>query len=557
MITITANKGKFMVTCPYHEAHNVRGVPGSKWSSSRKMWVIPFSRKAAEQLSSLGELVVFEKPAMVLMAQAVRNIRPPKENFPAWYKFKTKPMAHQRRALDFMWGKTDVALFMAMRTGKTKTTIDWFTALKMENKIDHVLIFCPLSVRGSWESQIKEHCPIDVLTGRYDLSKASGRTKQMEFNTSTEPFKAMMVGIESMAAGGASEWVRRYIADNGRVLCVVDESHMIKTHNANRTEKITVLGKLCEYRAILTGTPIAASPLDLYSQFRFLDPDIIGYSDFYSFKSRYAIMGGYENKQIIGYDNLEELMREVAQYTFQVNAEEVADLPPKVYMTREVQLSAAALKLYSDIKKHKIIEHKGKQLVLSNALDRLTRLSLLVNGVMSTGEAGTFEYDWVSNAKLSELMDLIQENPVPTVIWATGRMELAMIVKTLNQAGHDTREIHGGIGENDRIQAVDDFQSGKVNYLVANAATGGTGIKLSRARMLVYMSNSFKYVDRKQSEERATDFLNPGESVCVVDFIATNTVDDQIIQPALKAKLDVAMYVNDHIKELKLTEGLE
>jgi SNF2 family DNA or RNA helicase len=116
--------------------------------------------------------------------------------------------------------------------------------------------------------------------------------------------------------------------------------------------------------------------------------------------------------------------------------------------------------------------------------------------------------------------------------------------------------LHGGVKENDRITAVSDFQSGKVGYLVANTAVGGTGIKLARARMLVYMSNSFKYVDRKQSEERATDFLRPGDSVCVVDIISSGTVDEDIIQPALKAKLDVAMYVNSHIKELKLTEGL-
>lgn len=554
MITVTAEKGKFYVTCPYHLAHNVRKIPGNRWSSARRQWVIPFGRKAAEMVAAIPDATI-DRPAIELLAQAARK-KLNQDTFPSWYKFKTEPMAHQRKALSFLWGKTEAALFMAMRTGKTKTTIDWFTALKMDNKIDHVIVFCPLSVRGSWEAQIQEHCPIEATVGRYDLSKATGRALQHKFNESNAPFKVMVVGVESMATGGASEWVRQYIAAHGRVFCAVDESHLIKTHNANRTEKITVLGSLCTYRAILTGTPIAASPLDLYAQFRFLDPDIIGYSDFYSFKARYAIMGGFENKQIIGYDNLDELMREVAPYTFQVNAEEVADLPPKVYMTREVQLPAAVMRLYSDIKKHKLIEHDGKTLVLSNALDRLTRLSLLINGVMTTGESGDFEYDWVSNAKITELLNLIEENPVPTVIWTTGRFELRKIVEALNNHGYDTREIHGGIRENERIEAVDEFQNGRVQFLVANTAVGGTGIKLSRARMLVYMSNSFKYVDRVQSEERATDFLRPNDSVCVVDIVATGTVDTDVIQPALQAKQDVAHYVNSNIKELKLTEGL-
>lgn len=554
MYNITAERGKFIIDCPFHLAGAVRRIPGHRWSSARKNWYVPYSRKAAELIAQLPDSTI-EQSAAELMAAATRKVRQP-DSFPNSYQFKTEPMEHQRKALNFVWGKDVAALFMAMRTGKTKTTIDWFTALKQENKIDHVLVFCPLSVRGSWESQIIEHCPMDAKIARYDLSKPAGRHSQESFSFTEHPFKVMIVGVESMATGGASEWVRMYIADHGRVFCVVDESHLIKTHNARRTDKITTLGKLCAYRTILTGTPIAASPLDLYSQFRFLDPDIIGFSDFYTFKANHAVMGGYENRQIVGYENLEDLMRDVEPHTFQVNADEVADLPPKVYATRVVELNPQARVTYNNVKKSRLIDYKGKQLVLSNALDRLTRLAGIANGVMATGELGNFEYDWVSNAKINELLNLIEENPVPTVIWTTGRMELRKIVEALNAAGHDTREIHGGIRENDRIEAVNVFQNGGVQFLVANTAVGGTGIKLSRARMLVYMSNSFKYIDRVQSEERATDFLNPGESVYVVDIVCDGTVDTDVIQPALKAKQDVAHYVNENIKALKLDNGL-
>ena len=70
--------------------------------------------------------------------------------------------------------------------------------------------------------------------------------------------------------------------------------------------------------------------------------------------------------------------------------------------------------------------------------------------------------------------------------------------------------------------------------------------------MLVYLSNSLKYVDRRQSEERATDFINVGESVLVVDIVARNTVDDMVIMPALQNKSDIAQYVNENIAKLKL-----
>ena len=126
----------------------------------------------------------------------------------------------------------------------------------------------------------------------------------------------------------------------------------------------------------------------------------------------------------------------------------------------------------------------------------------------------------------------------------------------LEASGLKCVEMHGGINENDRIANVAAFQSGEVNYFVSNTAVGGTGIKLSRARCLVYMSSSFKYVDRIQSEARATDFLNIGESTLIVDIIAKGTVDELVLE-ALQAKSDVATYVKDKIKSLGLSEGLK
>ncbi|WP_434127533.1 hypothetical protein, partial [Enterococcus faecium] len=80
------------------------------------------------------------------------------------------------------------------------------------------------------------------------------------------------------------------------------------------------------------------------------------------------------------------------------------------------------------------------------------------------------------------------------------------------------------------------FQNGDVDCLVSNISAGCSGINLSRAEMMIYMSNSFKYVDREQSEERATDFSNTEKSILIVDMIAKDTVDDEVILPAIKAK---------------------
>lgn len=554
IISVSASKGKFEVSCPFHMHAAIRDVPGKRWSAKRRVYIVPFSRKAALSLSNTTVPIQFDAPAIELMASASRPA-PPKEPFPSWYRYKTTPMPHQQRALSFLWGKETGALFMAMRTGKTKVVIDWSCGMKMNNDIDHVLVFCPLSVRSNWEMQFAEHAPISAVISRHDLTTSSGKKAQVKFSQEVHPFKVMVVGIESMAAGCAFDYVYDFVSQSGRVLCVVDECHMVKTHNATRSERIAQIGSICSHRTILTGTPITKSPLDLYSQFAFLDKDIIGYSDWYSFKARYAVMGGYERRQIVGYENLDELMTDVAPYVFQINAEDVVELPPKTYQVREVELSAPVRSLYNKIKKSSVVEHNGKLLVMSNVLDKLLRLVMLSNGVMSYGEGGTYEYEWVNNIKIDELLNLVEENPVPTVVWANGRMELAAIVAALKKKGLSVVEMHGSTSEDARIANVAAFQSGAVDYLVANTATGGVGIKLSRAKMLVYMSNSFRYVDRKQSEERATDFINVGEGVLVVDIVARDTVDDLIVQPALQAKQDIAMFVNSEIGKLKLNEG--
>lgn len=552
-IEVTADKGRFLIKCPYMLNHLINGISGKRWWPSRKVFVVPFSRKAAEAIAKISGPITISDDANALLAQAARQDTAPVA-FPVQYPFKTSPMDHQRKALDFLWNKKVAALFMAMRTGKTKTTIDWACALQMDEKIDSVLVFCPISVRSNWQTQMAEHAPIDALIGRFDLATKSGQRQQIEFSAASHQFKMMVVGIESMSAGGASELVRQYIEQNNgkRMLCVVDESHYIKTPSKTRTEVITMLGSLCEYRVILTGTPIAASPLDLYAQFGFLDPFIVGYSDYYSFKNRYTMMGGFNNKQIIGYANVDELMSDIQPYVYQVNAEEVADLPPKIYQVREIELPAKARKLYNSIARNTNTEFNGELLVCKTILEKITRMISLVNGVMTTGEEGEYRYHEVHTAKINELIDLIEGSRMPTVVWTTRRLELAMIVKALNDAGYKTAEIHGDVCEDDRIKAVADFQEGRIDYLVANTSVGGTGIKLSRARMLVYMSNSFKYVDRKQSEERATDFINVGESVLVVDIIAKDTVDDTIVMAALQKKADIAQYVNENIERLQI-----
>src|SRR5690606_4111181 len=131
-------------------------------------------------------------------------------------------------------------------------------------------------------------------------------------------------------------------------LIIADESHRIKTPSAQQSKAMRRLGKLAAYRLLLTGTPVTQNPLDIWSQYAVLDEGIFGRS-FYAFRNRYAIMGGYNNHQVVGYKNLDELVEKAHRIAFRITRSECLDLPPEVYTDIPVQLSPRTRAIYREI----------------------------------------------------------------------------------------------------------------------------------------------------------------------------------------------------------------
>lgn len=125
------------------------------------------------------------------------------------------------------------------------------------------------------------------------------------------PFKALKVAVinyESTWRDGLFEKLQEYDAD----LIICDESQRIKTHDAEQSKAIHKLGDQARYKLILSGTPVQNDAIDIWSQYRFLDASIFG-RNFYQFRNRYAIMGGFNRKQIVGYKDLDGLIRKSTQ----------------------------------------------------------------------------------------------------------------------------------------------------------------------------------------------------------------------------------------------------
>lgn len=562
-------KGRFTVVCPFFFNSMAKSLPNRRWDGKRRCWFAPAIRANVTYLNEkfVPTIAEFDPAAreqidrrVIEYAQAQLMAKDTTPKFPSWYPFKTQPRKKQMEALNKVYGLKSIALFMDMRTGKTKVVIDHASALRMQGEADRVLIICPLSIRKNWAREIDTHAPFPIDVHLLDTKKPK---KYDEWINQPHDFKWMLVGVESLAAGSAIKYCERFLMSGIKTIAVVDESSKIKNHSATRSQNCVKLARMAETRIAMTGTPIANGPMDLFMQFEFLDPDIIGLGDYYSFRNRYAIMGGFENKKIIGYDNLDELMEIVEPFVFQVRKDEVfPDAPPKIYIRREVSLNPEQVRLYKQMKKDKAVETGDKTLVVQNALEKMLRLQEITSGIISyaipeeqrNDSKVKFYRELIAgnNPKVEELLACTDEYDGPTIVWCVYKPEIALVVEALRKKFGDDQvvELHGGISEEDRdINVNVKFQQRQSRFLVANAATGGMGLTISTAEIEVYFSNSFNYIDREQSEERAFGPDKKNGTV-VIDLVAEGTVDELVVE-ALSNKKDVAEFVRGSIDTLK------
>jgi SNF2 family DNA or RNA helicase len=442
-----------------------------------------------------------------------------------------------------------------MGTGKTKTVLDLFSGYHLDAKVDRVLVVTKFSTRRNWADEIGIHCPIESDVMILDTTKAKAFE---QWNTDVDGrMKFLIVGTESLAAGGAITLAQKFVDCSTRVGMVVDEAHMIKSHSAVRSANCVKLGRSASFKVIMTGTPVANGPMDVFMQFEFLDPNIIGIGDFYSFRNRYAVMGGFEGKQVIGYQNMEELIELISPFVYQVRKSDVlTELPPKIYQTREVKLNDEQKRLYKEIAKRDRAVSGDQGITVKTVLERMLRLQEIAGGIITyERNPDLYNPDKFSrnriegkNPKIEELLAIAEENEVSTIVWCRFIPEIEMVSEALREKyGRDAVvEIYGAIEEDDRHHNVKElFQTGKARFLVGNAATGGVGLNMTRAELVVYYSNSFSFTDREQSEDRAHR-IGQTKSVTYIDIVAEGTVDATVTK-ALLEKKNVSEFVRASI----------
>jgi SNF2 family DNA or RNA helicase len=473
------------------------------------------------------------------------------------YKFKTKPYAHQITALEKSWNKEVFAYFMEMGTGKSKVLIDNISMLYDKGKINGALIIAPKGVYQNWyDTEIPVHM-VDHIEKDVVLWKAVINQKQQtELNKLFEPTEKLHIlcmNVEAFSTKKGLEFAAKFIRSHN-TLMAIDESTTIKNPDAKRTKNIVALGKHTKYRRILTGSPVTKSPLDLYKQCEFLDEYLLDYSSYYAFRTRYAHMktanfGGRSVQIVVGYRNLGELSAKLEPFSYRCLKEDCLDLPDYTYTKRVIQLSPEQKKLYQQMKVLALAELDGKQMTTATAMVQLMRLHQITCGHFTADDGSIKE---IKNERLDALIDILGEVENKAVIWAHYRHDINAIVNAVEKTfGKDSYVTYYGDTTNEERQnAIKQIQdpNSKVRFIIGTPQTGGYGITLTGANVMVYYANGYDYEKRTQSEARINR-AGQTKKMTYIDIIAEDTVDEKIVK-ALRNKMNIATKITgDELKE--------
>lgn len=572
-VTYDPKTRRLVMLAPFHLSDAIRGFPSRRFDPKGKVWKVPIVKANISHLANVRHLYpfMFDCDAQDAVDDFEALSSSPKQiPFPTHTydfkkaEFKYDPFQHQSKMLDLSWNLPASAWFAKMGTGKTYAAIHLAMARWIDGSIDGVMIIAPSTLRRTWMKELAKYAtrPYDF---RIHETKASWLK---EFYAShprlPDPLPILAVSVEGLGVSEALYDSACGFLSGRRILVICDESSRIKNPEAKRTQRAITIGNAAAFRMILNGTPIALGIQDLWSQYEFLDPNIIGCGDYWAFKTRYLTMGGWENKQIVGYQNVDELMKAIIPYTCEVG-KDVLDLPPKVMKPVYCEASAEQKKLFRLIIKGTTGDPGEPLIKVENTLERLLRLRQVVGGYLPRGKVVTTVIDGMEceiiettiepladNPKMDLFMGIVEDNYTGTkfIIWTTFVHEIEHIHGELAKK-YGPRSVESYYGKtlmDDRSRIEDRYcNDPEMRFFVGNPVAAGLGLTLISGEndAMVYYSGTNAYIDRAQSEDRAHR-IGQKSSVAVIDLVMERTVDE-VIQASITEKMGVEEYLMTRI----------
>lgn len=506
--------------------------PACRWDSLACAWVCDATPAAAWMLTRLAPGGADADPpvealagsfAAGLDATRLPLAQPALRKHDLWrHQVEAYRVAHHRPAC---------LLHMGMGTGKSAVAV----SIVVNEGHRRTIILCPVSVMPVWRREFERHAgaPVRVLVldGKQAVAKKIASAEL--FLATAEALRTpavVVVNYETARTGAFTAWA---LGPSRRWDCaILDESHRAKGPTTATGRFVDKLGRVAGKRLCLTGTPLPHSPLDLFSQFRFLDRGIFGTS-YGAFRTRYAQTNPLFPSKVDRWLRQDELAERAGWITYHVGSE-VLDLPEAIHETRLVRLGSLAQGVYDSLEEELIADVHGGTITVANAMVKLLRLQQVTSGYVTSSELDNVP-QVLGTEKRDALADLLEDvaPDEPAVVFCRFVHDLDAVADVARALGRTCGEISGRRKD---LTPHGTMPEG-LSTLAVQIQSGGVGIDLTRARYAVYYSLGFSLGDYEQSLARVH---RPGQTrpVTYYHLVAQDTVD-QRVYGALQRRAEV------------------
>ena len=456
-------------------------------------------------------------------------------------EFKIRPLRHQIEAINYGLAENHSKWLLCdgMGCGKTCESIYLAETLYRRGKIRHCLIICGVdSLRSNWKSEISKFSDLPaVVLGEY-VTK-SGRSRYRPVGDRCEQLKnpigeffiivnAATVGFDSFV-----EAFRKSQNDIGMI--VLDECHRFATKTSNRGSNLLKLD--AEYKVAMTGTLIVNSPISAYVPLSWTGNDKATLTNY---KSQYCCFGGYNNSQVIGYQNLDLLREEIEGCSLRRTLDQVRDdMPEQTITTEIVEMSDEDAKFYEAVKSGVKEEADKIELNSSNLLALTTRLRQATSCPTALTSQPIVSTKLLRAAELAE--DLIGSDE-KVVVFACFKESVYQLESLLKQfdpvvctGDKDPSVINGGVR---RFMSDPDCK-----ILLGTHSLMGTGFTLNAASYMICVDTPFTWSQFKQSCDRIWRVTNKRPAF-ITTLVAKGTIDERVMQ-IVNAKKELGDYLED------------
>jgi SNF2 family DNA or RNA helicase len=465
--------------------------------------------------------------------------------------YKLKPYKHQFQALRFLAKRQEIekpfaALFYEMGLGKTKIVIDFSEIIKAKK----VMVILPKTLCYSWEKEIKANLNMKNVV-IIDATKGTSKSRVKHIKAKLDNRKLdryrkfVLINYESVI----NPLIFKTLTDYDWDILTLDESTYIKNYRAKRTKAIIKLREVGGFRILMTGTPITNSYLDLFAPMQFLSPEILGIPTLTAYRATYAIMGGFKQKQVVGWRNVDDLMDKIKRHSLIATLDDCLDIPEaRPPIVRSVDLKDKKYdkitKAYNSMRDKFIVEFRDENITAQNVLTKCLRLQQITSGFITNEKKETIVID--TPPKIKPLLEVINElgDKEKVIIGARFRYDIQKIKEALKPYGKMV-EISGAVTGKARDIAISEFEKNDdIRFLIGTPKTFGYGLTFVKTKYVIMYSSSFSYEVRKQTFAR---IRRPGQkrSPVYIDIICKHSVD-QLILTALHRKASLLSYVMEN-----------